>query len=73
MITETIIVNLEEGLRIMGEAVVSKSQRRWDAGQGGYDGAVLAAQLENFDIQIYVNRGTDLIKKARSAGIIIRR
>jgi hypothetical protein len=73
MITEIIVKNLEEGLRIMGEAVESRDQRRWDVGQGAYDGGVLSAQLEHFDVSKYVNRGTDLIKTARSAGMIIRR
>lgn len=72
MITETIVKSLEEGLGIMQEALGSGDQRRWDIGQGAYNSGVLAAQLEHFNILRYVNRGTDLIKTARSAGMIIR-
>lgn len=65
-------MTIEEGLRIMQEAVETCNQRRWDVGQGTYDGALMAAKLEGTDISTYEERGRGLIEKAQGLGMIVR-
>ena len=63
---------LDLGLGTMTKAVEGKSQRRWDVGQGTYDGAARSAGQLNMNISEQQEKYDDLLKSARRVRIKIR-